>query len=62
MSGGLVWQEDVSLNLKLFSPSRSRHCPESYSFAEGPDKHGGADTGGGGGFSGMFEFLERQKK
>lgn len=62
MSGGLVWQENVSLNL-IFRPSRSRHCPESDRFAEGPNKHGGADTGGSGSLSGMSEYviLERQK-
>lgn len=33
---------------------RSRYCAKSYRAAKGPSEHGGTDTGGSGGFSGMF--------
>lgn len=55
----LVWQEKVSNGISL--TSRSRHHPESHRFAKRSNKHGGADTGGGGGFPGMSEHVVRKK-
>ena len=43
--------------------SRSRHRPESYSSAEGPDEHGGTDARGSGGVPGTSKdvILKRLK-
>lgn len=43
--------------------SRSRHRPESYSSAEGPNEHGGTDAGGSGGVPGTSKdvILKRLK-
>lgn len=46
------------INVNIISlTSRSRYCTKSYSFAKGPNEHGGTDTRGSGGFPGMSKYV-----